>query len=107
MAPLASLWHTSIALVLWLVPYLGWCVRGTPIRLNDLLQTAWRPLLGGMLASSVSFVAVHNVSQPLGRLVLGGILMCCTYLAIAWFVFRQKDFYLSLARDLRLIFRAS
>lgn len=98
---------TSIALVLWLVPHLGWCVRGTPVHLSDLLQTAWRPLLGGILASSVSFVAVHNVSQPLGRLVLGGILMCCTYLAIAWFVFRQKDFYLSLARDLRLIFRAS
>lgn len=97
---------TSIALVLWLVPHLVWCVRGTPIRLNDLLQTAWRPLLGSMIASLISFIAVHSVAQPLGRLVLGGILMCCMHLAISWFVFRQKDFYLSLARDLRLILKA-
>ena len=93
----------SIALLLWLVPCLAWCVHGTPVRLSDLLHTTWGPLLGSAVASAVAFVAVNNFSQPLVRLVLGGVLMCCAYFAIVWFIFRQRDFYLGLVKDLRLI----
>jgi O-antigen/teichoic acid export membrane protein len=93
----------SIALSLWLVPCLAWCVHGTPVRLSDLLHTTWGPLLGSAVASAVAFVTVNNFSQPLERLLLGGVLMCCGYFAIVWFIFRQGDFYLGLVKDLRLI----
>jgi O-antigen/teichoic acid export membrane protein len=95
----------SIALSLWLVPCLAWCVHGTPVHLSDLLQTTWRPLLGSAVASVVAFVAVNNFSQPIIRLLLGGVLMSCGYFAIVWFIFRQRDFYLGLVKDLRLISR--
>jgi PST family polysaccharide transporter len=97
----------SIALLLWLVPCLAWCVHGTPVRLRDLLDTIWGPLLGSVVASAVAFVTVNELSQPLVRLLLGGALMCCTYFAIVWFIFRQRDFYLGLVKDLRLISGAS
>ena len=97
----------SIALLLWLVPCLAWCVHGTPVRLSDLFHTSWGPLLGSAVASAVAFVAVNNFSQPLVRLLLGGVLMCCAYFAIVWFIFRQRDFYLGLVKDLRPIWRGS
>jgi O-antigen/teichoic acid export membrane protein len=93
----------SIVLSLWLVPCLAWCVHGTPVRLSDLFHTTWGPLLGSAVASAVAFVAVSDFSQPLVRLLLGGALMCCGYFAIVWFIFRQRDFYLGLVKDLRLI----
>ena len=93
----------SIALSLWLVPCLAWCVHGTPVRLSDLLHTTWGPLLGSAVASAVAFVIVNDLSQPLERLLLGGVLMCCGYFAIVWFIFRQGDFYLGMVKDLRLI----
>jgi PST family polysaccharide transporter len=93
----------SIALSLWLVPCLAWCAHGTPVRLRDLLLTSGGPLVASVVASAVAFVAVNELSQPLLRLMLGGVVMCCGYLAIMCFVFRQRDFYLSLVKDLRLI----
>jgi O-antigen/teichoic acid export membrane protein len=95
----------SIALSLWLVPCLAWCVHGTPVRLGDLFHTAWGPLLGSAVASAVAFVAVNNLSQPLVRLSLGATVMCCGYFVIVWFIFRQRDFYLGLVKDLKLISR--
>ena len=97
----------SFALVVWLIPQLWWCVRGTPIQLNDLLQAAWPPFLGSVVASLASFILVSDVASPLGRVMLGGVLMCGVYFAIIWFVFRQREFYLGLAKDLRLISRMS
>jgi O-antigen/teichoic acid export membrane protein len=97
----------SIALLLWVVPCLAWCVHGTPVRLSDLLHTTWGPLLGSAVASAVAFVTVNSFSQPLERLFVGGVLMCCGYFVIVWFIFRQRDFYLGLVKDLRLISRGS
>jgi PST family polysaccharide transporter len=95
----------SIGMMLWLLPCLAWSVHGTPVRLSDLLRTAWGPLLGSLVASAVAFVAVSSFSQPLVRLMLGGVLTCCGYFAIVWFIFRQRDFYRGLVKDLRLISR--
>jgi PST family polysaccharide transporter len=97
----------SIVMSLWLVPCLAWCVHGTPVRLSDLLRAIWSPLLGSAVASTVAYLAVRDITQPLERLLLGGVLAACAHVAIVWFVFRQRDFYLSLAKDMRLISRGS
>ena len=77
------------------------------MRLSDLFRTIWCPLLGSAVASAVAFVMVHDIAEPLGRLLLGGVLMCCVYVVLVWFIFRQRDLYLGLAKDLRLMSRVS
>jgi O-antigen/teichoic acid export membrane protein len=96
----------SIASVVWLIPHLKWCVRGTPIQFNDLLQATWPPLLGSVVASLASFFLVHDIARPLVGLMLGGVLMCGAYFVIVWFVPRQREFYRGLGKNLRLISRA-
>ncbi len=93
----------SVALSLWLVPHLAWCVHGTPVGLGDVLKVIWCPLLSSATASTGAFLAVHDLDQPLLRLVLGGVLMCCIHAVMVWFVFRQRELYVSLAGNLRLI----
>jgi PST family polysaccharide transporter len=96
----------SIGAVVWLLPHLKWCVRGTPIQLDDLFQAAWPPLLGSVVASLASFLLVRDIARPLVDLMLGGVLMCGVYFAIVWFVPRQREFYLGLAKNVTLISRA-
>jgi hypothetical protein len=48
-------------------------------------------------------VLVSDLSQPLVRLFVGCVLMCCGYFAVVWFVFRDRDF--GLVKDLRLVSR--
>jgi hypothetical protein len=95
----------SIGMSLWLVPCIAWCVHGTPVRLRDVLHATWGRLFGSVVASVAAFAAVHELSEPLVRLVLGGVLMCCGYFAILCLVFRQTDFYRGLVKDLRLVSR--
>jgi PST family polysaccharide transporter len=40
----------SIVMALWLVPCLAWCVRGTPVRLGDLLRLTGSRVLGSVVA---------------------------------------------------------
>jgi PST family polysaccharide transporter len=96
----------SIGLSLWVLPHLAWCVHRTPVRLADLLGTVWCPLAGSAVASAIAYLAVRDIAAPLEQLVLGGVVGLGVYVAIVWFVFRQRAFYLGLARDLRLMSRA-
>jgi O-antigen/teichoic acid export membrane protein len=93
----------STVMVLWLVPCLAWSVHRTPVHLGDVLQAAWSRLVSSAVAAVVAVAAVHSLSQPLPRLLVGGVLMFCTYFAILCIVFRQWDFYRGLAKDLRLL----
>jgi O-antigen/teichoic acid export membrane protein len=97
----------SIGLTLWLVPHLIWCVKGTPVSLADLLRALRVPLLGGLAASGVAWLAVRGLGQPLSRVVVGGLILGCGYAAIITALPRQRHFYLGLTRDLRLVRRAA
>jgi hypothetical protein len=97
----------SVVMSLWLVPCLAWCVHGTPVRLGDLYRTIWCPLLGSAVATAAAYVMVRGIAEPLERLLLGGVLMLGVYAVLVWFVFRQRDLYLGLAKDLRLMSKVS
>jgi O-antigen/teichoic acid export membrane protein len=94
----------SVAMTLWLVPHVMWCLHGTVISTRDLLLAAGRPLLSGAVAAlAAATVAAQSAhySLPVVRVALGSAVMFGVY---AWFllvVLKQRSFYLGLLKELR------
>jgi PST family polysaccharide transporter len=94
----------SVAMSLWLVPHIVWCVHGTAISPWDVARTLSRPLLSGIVAAILPFAGLvfygHSLS-PLPRLVIGVSLFLTVYLGMLLYVLGEKAFYLDIARSLR------
>jgi O-antigen/teichoic acid export membrane protein len=94
----------SVALTLWVVPHLLWCIHGTIISPRDLLQTVGQPLLATIVAAAFVFVAQFLYGQslsPFPRLILGAAILIVSYSWMLLIVMGQKTFYLELIRGLR------
>jgi O-antigen/teichoic acid export membrane protein len=94
----------SIAMTLWLIPHLVWCLHGTAICLMELLRAAGRPLLSGIVAGLCALGVQHYSDQlpsAIERLLVGGSVMFLVYSGMLLFVLRQKAFYLELLRGLK------
>ncbi len=89
------------------VPGVMYCFRGSPLRLADLAQAAWRPFLASVVAGAALSVA-ERFGSPLGSAVLGlvmhGGLFAITY-AASWLLIpggrRELGEIVRLARELR------
>jgi O-antigen/teichoic acid export membrane protein len=94
---------TSIAMGVWVVPHLLWCLHGTNVSIRDVMLVASRPLASGMAgalpASAVAFLPGVSL-PPLVRLLLGGIVFLGVYAWVLLFAMRQKALYLDLVRGL-------
>lgn len=93
----------STVMMLWLVPHIVWCLRGTAITPLDLLRASVRPLLSALAAASVAHVLAvywHPFQTPLARLFLETGIMVGLYSSLMIFVM-GKDFYLDLIRAMR------
>jgi O-antigen/teichoic acid export membrane protein len=93
----------SAAMMLCVLPLIAWAVRGTIVSFRDILLTASRPLLSGIVAASVTFGVQFLYGtglNPLSRLVVGTSLLFGTYLGMLFYVMGQKQFYLDLLRGL-------
>lgn len=93
----------SIAMALWLVPHIVWCLHGTAIRVRDIVSAASKPIISGAagLAACVVFeMATRETLPPLVRLVLGGCLLGAVYAGTLLYVLRQKAFYVDLAKQM-------
>jgi len=93
----------SAAMTLWVIPHILWCVRGTLISFQDILQVLIRPLLSGIVAAVLPSGLQYYYGQlwsPLPRLVLGVTLFAAVYLCMLLYVMGQKGFYLDLLRGL-------
>ena len=93
----------SVAMTLWVVPHVLWCLHGTPIRVRDLLPTIVRPLIAGVAAGVTAAIVQHfvgSIEYPIVRLAIAGMAMMTVYLWILLFVMKQKDFYFDLLRGL-------
>jgi PST family polysaccharide transporter len=93
----------SIAMALWIVPHIVWCIHGTPISIADVLQTMVRPLLSGSVAAGLTVLLQSFYGQmiaPLSRLLLGCTVFACTYLAMLLYVLGQKRLYRDLIKGL-------
>lgn len=93
----------STVMILWAVPCIAWSVRGTVISLRDILLTASRPLISGLVGAILAFAVQAFLGQslsPLPRLILGISVLLGSYSGILLYGMRQKAFYLDLLRGL-------
>ncbi|WP_089172914.1 lipopolysaccharide biosynthesis protein [Bosea sp. AS-1] len=94
----------SIALTLWLLPHMLWCIRGTAITLTDLLGAIWPPISSALVATIVAIaigVLVGYTGSVLLSVTLKAAVMAAMYAAMLLVVMGQKTFYLSLLSQLR------
>lgn len=94
----------SAVMTLCAIPLIAWAVHGTMISLRDVLLTASRPLLSGLVAAGFAFglqKLYGSLLPPLPRLVLGVALIVSAYLGMLLYAMGQKLFYLDLLRGLR------
>lgn len=93
----------SAVMVIWVVPFIAWSVRGTAVSLWDVLLTLIRPLASGILAGGLAFAVGAACGQslaPLPRLVLESFVLLITFFGLLLFIGGQKTFYLNLVRGL-------
>jgi len=94
----------SAAMLLWMIPHVLWCLKGTPISFFELVRALRYSLCSGLVAALGTFaeqLLVGSAVPPLLRLVIGGACMVGLYAGMLLLVFRQKEFYLHLIRGMR------
>src|SRR4029077_4287377 len=94
----------SLAMTLWVIPHIVWCVHGTGVSVRDIGLTVSRPLLSGVVAALLAFGMQMFYGQslrPIARLALGGTVLFSAYLATLLYVMGQKALYLDLIRGFR------
>jgi hypothetical protein len=96
----------SIAMTLWLIPLVIWCLHGTMISPKDLLFAVGKPLIAGSVAAIVALGIEVSICDQLMlpvvvKLLVGGGSMFVAYVVVLLFILGQKDFYLDLIRGLK------
>ena len=93
----------SGAMLLLLLPLVGWAKYKTGITTADYWNSIWRPLLAGVLAGAVGALltfTLESALKPIPMLALGLIVSFGAYAGILLFVMGQKGFYLDLLKHL-------
>jgi PST family polysaccharide transporter len=91
----------SSVMLLCVVPLVAWAVHGTPVQFRDIIQTASRPLISGIVAAAVTFAVqrfYEPLLSPLPTLVVGVTLLMSIYTVMLLYVMGQGRFYLDLVR---------
>ncbi len=94
----------STVMLLWVIPAIAWCVRGTTVSFREILSTASWPMGSSIVAGGLAFgvrLAYGHLLSPLPRLVLESTVLLLTFFAILLFVAGQKSFYLDLLRGMK------
>ncbi len=93
----------SLAMLVWLVPHIYWCVYRTPVRPSDVLRSAARPVVAGAItALACAGLKIYGLlpSLPLVRLIIGGAVLTALYLGILLYALGQRGFYVDLVKTL-------
>jgi PST family polysaccharide transporter len=94
----------SVAMTLWLIPHVIWCLHKTAISPWAVFLAVNRPLVssavGGIAALAIQSY-VGDVQSPVSRLALAGGVMLMFYLLTLLIVMKQAQFYLDLIKTLR------
>jgi PST family polysaccharide transporter len=94
----------SVAMALWILPHIAWCVQGTAISFWDVIETLSRPLLSGVVASILPLILegiYGRQTSPLFRLIAGVMMFLGVYVLMLLYVMKQKAFYVNLIQGLR------
>jgi PST family polysaccharide transporter len=93
----------SAMMTLWAIPHIAWCVHGTPVSLWDILRTASRPLISGLVSGGLALTIQFFIGQslpPLPRLIVGSLILLGGYLGMLLYGMRQREFYVSVLQGL-------
>jgi O-antigen/teichoic acid export membrane protein len=92
----------SGAMILWVIPHVLWCVKGTVISFFDIVRSLVRPIIAGAIASAAALAMRFYIGSipPLAELILGGILMFSLYIGTLLFILGEKEAYFGLVRAL-------
>jgi len=93
----------SVAMGLWVIPHIAWCVHGTMISFTDVLKTLSKPLISGAVATVLPLLFLifyGESSTAIVRLAIGGTAFSAVYLIMLLYVMGQKGFYLDLVRGM-------
>ena len=94
----------SAVMMLWVVPFIFWCVHGTAISLRDVLLAVSRPLAAGILSGGLAFgvrVICGQFVSPFARLFLESGVLFLAFFAVLLFVAGQKSLYLDIFGGLK------
>jgi hypothetical protein len=94
----------SLAMVLWIVPHVVWCIHGTVISFMDVVRAVSKPVLSAATAAALVIAfqfLCGRLLAPLPQLLSGGTILFGVYLWMLLFVMGQKTFYMDLIRGLR------
>jgi len=94
----------SSAMLLWVVPHILWCIRGTGISFADIAQALRQPLLAGAAAALGTAVIDKMLPPQLGQygpLIVGGAAMISLYCLFLLIILDQRAIYFDLAKSLR------
>lgn len=94
----------SAVMTLWVVPFIAWCVHGTPVSLKDVLRAVSRPLGFGILAGGIGYgvqVIWGQLLPLLPRLVLETTVLLIAFFGLLLFSAEQRTLYLGLLRGLK------
>jgi O-antigen/teichoic acid export membrane protein len=94
----------SIATCVAAWPHAAYLIRGTSVRMRDLLGTLARPLCAVTVAGVAAWMVrpFLSIEWPLLLRLLGGaVVVAAIYASILLLVFRQWPFYRNLLRELR------
>jgi PST family polysaccharide transporter len=95
----------SAAMLLWVVPHVIWCVRGTSVAPLDLVRAASRPFVSAIVAVSVAYAVQPYFilsNSAVSRLIQEVAIVTVTYAVMLLFVMGQKSLYLDVLRAAKL-----
>lgn len=94
----------SVAMMLWVVPHILWCFRGTVVSFQDIVLAVSRPFISGIVGALCAFGVIFFANPAVSALVtmlLGGAVLGVVYGWMLWFVMGQKSLYMDIFRSLR------
>jgi PST family polysaccharide transporter len=94
----------SAMMVVWVLPHIAWCIKGTLIAPRDVWLAVSKPFLAGVVAGTAALALQLCLGQslpPFVRFVVGGSALFGTYLWVLLWVMGQKSFYSDLLLALR------
>jgi O-antigen/teichoic acid export membrane protein len=94
----------SATMILWLVPHLIWCLRGTAISPIELFISIWPPLSSAAVAVAVAYatqILFGHFGSAVARLALDSGVMAAVYTLMLLVVMGQRSFYFDLMSQLK------
>jgi PST family polysaccharide transporter len=94
----------SATMVMWVLPHIAWCIKGTRISAHDVWLAVSRPFLAGIVAGTAALAVQWCLGPslpPFARLILGGLGLFGAYAWVLLWVMGQKSFYADLLLALR------